>query len=215
MFAFPPHTVFARNVPKTRILAAAGRAPGLKDALAKQVDKIIWQHKLAPSTLRLPAARGVLEVHVFEIHMKGGELDGHILDQLDRTIPHPILFHLLRADGARAWSAALKRPSEAAGGRFVTGVRRGTDFAPPAASPPPLPTAIDMAHLYAALLAPLMPAAIQPGETLAAWEERCKAIDVTRRKITRLESRLSRERQFNRKVEINREIKALQEKLKS
>jgi hypothetical protein len=53
------------------------------------------------------------------------------------------------------------------------------------------------------------------GGSLAHHIERCEAFTRLRRQIDQLTARLHRERQFNRKVELNRQIKPLQAELEA
>ena len=39
----------------------------MKDLFVAQVEQIVWQYKLAPETINLPATPGVPEIQVFGI----------------------------------------------------------------------------------------------------------------------------------------------------
>ena len=75
-----------------------------------------------------------------------------------------------------------------------------------------LPVALDLAALYEQMLLRHMEAsplaiASRAGRTVAEAVERCKAIRGRQRERRRLEAALRRERQFNRKVEINARLR--------
>jgi hypothetical protein len=179
------------------------------------VQELRWHAKLAPVSLNLPASPGVPEIEVFRIALKGDSIDSGLLDVFDKTIAQPIFFSLHRPDGLVAHSAAFKRPSEADSSEWVISSRRTTAFQACPASLPPLPAAIDLGRLYAALLAPLMPLPIGPQETLAAWADRCAAYDSLRRQVDQAAARVRREKQFNRRVELNRELNAVKNRLQA
>jgi hypothetical protein len=181
----------------------------VKELFVSQVAEIVWAHKLSPETLRLPARPGVPEILVFDLHLKGGELDEDVLQAIDRAIPFP-LFHRLHAESGIAFSAAYKRPSEADAHQWVTGARFTTPFARPPAAYPPLPVALDLGHLYAALFAPLLPLPARSGEDLPSHIARCEVFLRLRRQIDQLTAKLHRERHFARKVELNQQLKPLQ-----
>ena len=71
----------------------------------------------------------------------------------------------------------------------------------------PLPLVLDMEALYAALLEPLAPWPRRSGEALPHWMQRLEAIADCERQIRRLEAQLRREKQFNRKIPLNRELR--------
>ncbi len=97
----------------------------------------------------------------------------------------------------------------------MVGSRFTTAFSKPKQDGLPLPAAIDLGHLYAALFAPLLPLPPRPGEALSAHVTRCEAFLSLRRHINRLTTRLRRQKQFNRKVALNQQLKPLQAELES
>lgn len=212
MFTFPSQTVFGKVVPKSRIYTHAAASRRVRDLFVSQLSEIVWAHKLSPETLHLPARHGVPEIQIFDITLKTTAIDDEVLHTIDRAIPYPV-FHRIHSDTGTAISAAFKRPSAADPGQWVVGTRFTTTFKKSAAELPPLPTVLDLGHLYAALFAPLLPLPPRPGETLAAQIGRCEKTLRLRRQIDLLTSRLHREKQFNRKVALNQELKPLQAEL--
>lgn len=209
MFSFPPQTAFGKAIPKTSIYTHAAPSRQVKELFVSQLSEIVWAHKLSPETLHLPARPGVPEIQIFDLHLKTATLDDDVLHAIDRAVPYPVI-HRLHSEKGTAISAAFKRPSEADASQWVVGSRFTSAFTQPAPVDSPLPTAIDLGHLYAALFAPLLPLPPRPGEPLSAQVARCEAYLRLRRQIDQLTTRLHREKQFNRKVEISQQIKPLQ-----
>lgn len=215
MFAFPAQTVFGKTIPKARIYAHADPTRRVRDLFTHQVAEIRWTHKLSPETLHLAAKPEVPEIEIFEIQLKSDKLDTVVLETIDRAIPYPIL-HRIHSTKGVAYSAAFKRPSEADSQQWVVGARFTSDFADvPADDLPPLPTALDLGNLYAALVAPLLPLPARKGERLGDHIARCDQFQKVSRKVDQLTSRIGREKQFNRKVTLNEELKPLKLELDS
>jgi hypothetical protein len=212
MFSFPPQTAFGKVVPKSRIYTHAAPSRRVKELFVSQLSEIVWAHKLSPETIHLPARPNVPEIQIFDLHLKTATLDDDVLHAIDRAVPYPVI-HRLHSENGTAISAAFKRPSEADSSQWVVGSRFTTAFAKPKSPELPLPTAIDLARLYAALFTPLLPLSARTGESLSAHVARCEAYLRLRRQIDQLTSRLHREKQFNRKVEINQALKPLQAEL--
>lgn len=212
MFTFPPQTAFGKSVPKSRIYLHSAPSRRVKELFVSQLADIVWAHKLSPETLHLPATRSVPEIQIFDLHLKTSELDAAVLQAIDHAVPYPVI-HRLHSSQGLSISAAYKRPSEADSHLWVTGARFTSTFFPHESSFPPLPPAIDLGHLYAALFAPLLPLPPRSGEALAAHIQRCETYLRLRRQIDQLQSRLLREKQFNRKVELNQQLRALQKEL--
>ncbi|MCF6311504.1 MAG: DUF4391 domain-containing protein [Verrucomicrobiales bacterium] len=206
MFDYPPTTLVNRVIPKSKILQNAQPTTRLKNLLAKQVHQIRWQAKLAPETINLSATPQVPEIQIFHLILKGAEIHPDLLQLLDKTIPHPILFSMETADHHLAYSAAYKRPSEGDASQWVVGARFISSFIPQPSSLPPLPTALDLGHLYSALLEPLLPLVARKGEMLPELIERCSSYQALVRIVAKLQSKVQREKQFNRRIAFNQEL---------
>jgi hypothetical protein len=180
----------------------------VRDLFVSQLAEILWSHKLSPETLRLPATPGVPEIQIFDLTLKGDALDDDVLHAIDRAVPYPVI-HRLRSDQGLAFSAAFKRPSESDSRQWVVGSRFTTPFTTPTNEPPPLPIVLDLGHLYAALFAPLLPLPPRPAEPLAAHIARCEAHLRLTRQIDQLAAKVRREKQFNRRVALNQQLKPL------
>lgn len=213
MFAWPLSTLVDRPVPKSKILENTSVSRHLKALLTDQIREIRWLAKLAPETLKLPSTPQVQEIAVFRISLKGDGLDPALLDLLDKAMAPPILFMLHRPDGKVSYSAAFKRPSEADSHQWVIAQRHATPFVEPDPGLPPVPASIDLGHLYAALLAPLLPLQARKGEPLAGQVARCEKFLILRKKLEQLTAKMHREKQFNRKVALNQELKPLEAEL--
>ena len=137
-------------LPKNKIYEHSGANARLKDLFVEQVEQIIWQYKLAPETINLPARPGVPEIQIFSIQLKGSELQEDVLRCIDGAVQFPILFELNRGQGDQAKTqvvAAYKRPSEADASRWVLSSYFATDWMPAGTARTSLPLALDMAHL--------------------------------------------------------------------
>jgi len=75
------------------------------------------------------------------------------------------------------------------------------------------PVALDLGALYARMLRRLMPRPPREGETLREQAERMARIRALETKCRTLEARIRREKQFNRKVEINIRLHAVRDEL--
>lgn len=213
MFDFPSSTLVNRVIPKTKILEKARPSARLKALLTNEIQQIRWHAKLSPETVKLTATAQVPEIQIFDLKLKGPDIHPDLLQLLDLAIPQPILFQLENAGGMIAQSAAHKRPSEADSSQWVTGPRFTSAFIPQPTSFPPLPIALDLGRLYAALLAPLLPLTARKGESLPSQITRCHDHQSLQRKLSQLTAKVNREKQFNRRVALNQELNKLKSEL--
>jgi len=216
-FDYPRSAAFGRVVPKNKIYDHAGANTALKDLFVREVDQIVWRFKLAPETTNLGATKTVAEIQVFGVSLKTGNLDEAVLRAIDRAIPFPLIFELTWR-GKRKATAAFKRPSlnnrgEADGAKWVISEYFATDWAPEDAPRVPLPVALDLGALYDRMLTAMMPAPVQTDEDIQVRVDRMEAIRAKTREVERIKARLTRERQFNRRVAINAELRAAKHEL--
>lgn len=212
LISYPQQANFGRVLPKNKIYEHSGANTRLRDLFVEQVEQIVWQYKLAPETINLPAKPGVLEVQVFRIVLKTGELSVDVLKCIDDAVQFPVLFELEYQSKVRM-VATYKRPSEADSGRWVTSEYFWGNWLPATTERNPLPAALDLGSLYAALLKQLIPLTPRQNEALQQLVERYSAVNGLTKQIDKLKKKLEKEKQFNRKVEINSHLKALKEEL--
>jgi hypothetical protein len=211
LYIWPPKTAHGRVIPKTRIYDGAGASRALQAKFVNQVERMEWTHVLRPDTLNLKAADGVAELAVVAITLHKPDIDAAILAAIERAIPRPLvleLSHNARTRLCMAW----KRPSLAGGEQWVTSPHFMGPWMTADTKRSALPPALDMAALYAALLDPLLPPRISETETLAERVIRAEEAARLEREATRLSAAIAREKQFNRKVELNAALKELHKK---
>ncbi len=212
MFAYPKQAEFNRVVPKTKIFAHVRAGRRLKDLFATQVEQIVWKYKLAPETINLPAKAGISEIQVFELTLKTGELDEDILTTIDKAIPFPILFQLTHGDRIR-FATSYKRPSDADSTKWGIEASFVTDWQPECQERPPLPVALDLASLYEHLIRRHLRLPQRSGESIRDHVARFTAIQAKEKECQQMEARLNKEKQFNRKVEMNAALRTLRQEL--
>lgn len=111
LYNWPRAAGFGRVVPKNKIYEHAEANTSLKDLFVREVDQIVWSHKLAPETVNLAATKQVVEIQVFRITARTATLDRDILRAIDKAIPFPLIFEVVHGGRVRL-AAAYKRPSE-------------------------------------------------------------------------------------------------------
>jgi hypothetical protein len=200
-------------LPKSKIYEHGSPSSSIKEAFVRQVEQIVWQYKLAPETINMKATDAVPEIQVFSIALKDGKLKPEVLRCIDTAIPFPILFELTFDDKVKP-IAAYKRPSEADAAKWVVNEYFEGDWLAVDEPRIALPVVFDLETLYRQLLLPLMPYQARLDESMQAVVERMEKILILERELERCEQKLQKEKQFNRKVEINAELRNLKQELK-
>lgn len=232
LYEWPRAAAFWRVIPKNKIYEHASANAALKDLFVREVDQIVWSHKLAPETVNLAATKQVAEIQIFRITARTATLDRDVLRAIDKAILFPLIFELVHGNRVKL-VAAYKRPSEADSLRWVVGDYFEGDWLLEDASRAPLPVALNLGALYERLLSPLVEgqtARLIPGIgdspatsgrattleepiSLEARIAQAEAIKAKTREVDRIKGRLAREKQFNKRVAINAELRAAKQEL--
>jgi hypothetical protein len=214
LFEYPRNAAFGRVLPKSKIYEHGSPSSAIKELFVRQVEQINWQYKLAPETINIKGTLSVPEIQVFSVSLKNGELKTEVLRCIDQAIPFPILFEL-RFDGKVKPIASFKRPSEADSAKWVVSEYFNGDWVSGDKPRKPLPIVFDLDALYGHLLTPLMPYPARTEESLQARVERIDIIRLKQRELERCEARLHKEKQFNRKISVNAELRDLKQELEN
>lgn len=214
LYRWPEAARVGSRVPKEKLYEHGNVSPALREQFVSDVARITWAYKLAKSTINLPATDEVSEIQVFRIDTKdGADVSDQLITVIDKAIPSPIIFEIAReaSSGMEVRMVAqLKRQGSntLATGRYSSTVWMSDDH-----SRASLPTAINLSALYLALLEPLTVVRARPGEAMSGVADRVKVISKLEREIAALQRKLKNEKQFNRKVELQRTLKARQAEL--
>ena len=213
-------------MPKQKFYGNLAVSAALKRSFIDEIKTIWWRNKFAVDTLNLAKGTTVTEIEVFEIELANGELNEDILRQMDRLIPYHLLFVLSFADRVQAW-IGYKEASAAGENAFKVSRYYHTDWIPREALRFTL-SGLTLDKVYENLVRNIH-AASQPApigrdglravrEPETAWRDDLPisaniARDTARTRLEKqiavLEAKMRREKQLNRKMELNAELKRL------
>lgn len=184
----------------------------LRSLFVEQVESITWAYKISPETINLPAKPAVSEIEVFEVALRLSDVSHSVLRCIDKAIPRPILFNL-RFKGRTRPIAAYKRPSDATSDQWVLGDYHAAPWQKDGEARPALPMALDLQSLYEQLLRQHLAVPARAGESLRDQLDRMAALAAKQAAAAKLEARLNAEKQFNRKVAINAQLRTIRTEL--
>jgi hypothetical protein len=212
MYQFPKQAEFNKVLPKSKIYSHAKPGRGVRELFVSEINEIVWKFKLSPDTINLPAKDWIEEIQVFEIELKTQELDESVLLAIDKAIHFPILYQLRFQDQVK-FVAGYKRPNEADVSKLVMEAYFESPWQLEDAPRGPLPMVLDLAALYEDILRSMIPIPRTSGESLRDQVSRVLEIRAKERQCQELESNLTKEKQFNRKVEINSALRSTKAQL--
>jgi len=212
LFNYPQQAIFGKVLPKSKIYEFAKPSNAVKELFIKQVEQIIWQYKLSPETINTPPGEGVQEIQILKIDLRVPDIDKRVFQVIDQAIPSHIFYEIAVANKLKL-VAAYKRPSDTDASKWVTGTYFETDWLSNSAEKRSLPIALNMGSLYAQMLREIIPIYARPLESLREQVDRLELLQNRKAEIDRLKIRLSKENQFNKKLEINSRIREVQRSL--
>ena len=215
LFDYPTKARVANKLPKNKLYENASVNTKLKDKFVNQIEKIVWQYKLAPDTLNLDATNKVPEIQIFDIFLKTKEVDQALLEVIDKAIPLPIIFQIHKGNKVKI-KAAYKRPSESANNKWVIEAYFESEWLDKYSTKQPMPQALDLGKLYEQILKSLMPVEITSSKTTQTIDEQVgiiNQINSLQKDLDKLNSKYKKEKQRNRQFEINKQIKLKQKEL--
>ncbi len=212
--SYPKQAAFGRVLPKNKIYEHSGASPAVREMFVRQVEQIVWQFKLAPETINLPSKPGVPELQIFAIQLKTPALNQEVLRCIDGAVQFPIIFELTFEDKTQV-VAAFKRPSESDSNRWVVSDYFSTQWMTNDSARVAMPLALDLGVLYERLLERLIPIPFRQNETLSELVTRVEHLRLKENEVQKITNKLAKEKQFNRKVEINAQLRAIRQELEN
>ena len=215
MLGLPERTEFNKRIPKQKFYENIDIPHTLKRVFVDQIRIIYWRNKLAATTMNITAGEEVTEIEVFEIRLQEQQLDEAVLRQIDKEIPYHILFLLTYEGKEQAW-IGYKEAAASGSNAFKVSRYYHTNWVPEGS----LSFSIDglnMDAVYANLVRQIAGDSLSStqGETLQESVARDEAKQELQKKIDSLEMKIRKEKQLNRKVELNTELKKLRKKMEN
>nr|WP_106790126.1 DUF4391 domain-containing protein [Massilistercora timonensis] len=215
MLGLPKTTEFNKRIPKQKFYEQIEITPALKRVFIDKIRTIYWKNKLAATTLNIAAGERVNEIEVFEVRLTEPLLDEAVLKQIDKEIPYHILF-LLEYDGKyQAW-IGYKEVAESGKNAFKVSRYYHTDWLEEENLPLKI-EGLNIDSIYDNFVRQIAGGALQAdmSESLKESVEKETLRLNLQKQISALEAKMRKEKQLNRCMEINTELKLLKKQLNS
>ena len=199
MLGLPRSTQVNRRVAKEKLYQNAALTPQTREMIKDQIESVFWRNKLADSTMAISAGETAPEIQIFEIQLRQRELDKRVLPAIAKAIPYKILFILVFDDEAQAWI-------EASGTFYNTDWQSLDGFTLKFEG-------LNLDAVYENLARQISGGRLGTDGDIEEAVDRDKIRQKLEREIAALEKKLLREKQFNKQVELNGELKRLRNEM--
>lgn len=218
LYKFPPQAKVDRLIPKNKFYEQGKANTKIEQLFVNQVENIRWAYKLASSTIHLQDQEDLKEIQIFRVKSRVEDLDVSILSFIDKLILTPIIFEVVYQDKVKV-VATYKRLNQADKTKAVIGQYYASEWLEDN-DRIELPLYLKLADLYEHFIAQMLP--ITSSEDSGDDDEsvsielklqRAQQLESLQKQLDKLKSKLKNERQFNRKVELNKKVSELESQL--
>jgi len=200
----PETALVNKFVAKTKFYEKASLSSKLQNEFINKIQKIIWKYKIAENTIGISKTDKVTEIQVFEMELKEQIIPKNILKVIDKAIPYQILYQFVYKDNI-AYGITLKENNIGQNYYFSEWNEEiSFDF-----------TDIDLEKIYQKLIKAFIPDDVKNQgdfDTIIDTDNKIKRLE---KEIETLGSKIKKEKQFNRKVELNKFLLERQKQLQS
>ena len=214
LYKFPPQAKVDRLIPKNKFYEQGKANTKIEQLFVNQVENIRWAYKLASSTIHLQDQEDLKEIQIFRVKSRVEDLDVSILSFIDKLILTPIIFEVVYQDKVKV-IATYKRLNQADKTKAVIGQYYASEWLEDH-DRVELPLYLKLADLYEHFIAQILP--ITSSEDSGDDDEsvsielklqKAQQLESLQKQLDKLKSKLRTEKQFNRKVELNNQIRLL------
>ena len=214
MLGLPKTTEFNKRIPKQKFYENMDISPALKKVFVEQVKIIYWKNKIAASTTNLAVGSEVTELEVFEIRLNSPVLDDGLLRQIDREIPYQILFLLEYEGKYQAW-IGYKEAAASGNKAFKVNGYYYTEWFVEDELPLKM-EGLNIDAVYENFVRQIAGDKLsteKTGESLKESVEREEQRQTVQKQIEALKAKIKKEKQLNKQMEMNNELKKLKREL--
>ena len=213
MLGLPKTTEFNKHIPKQKFYENINVTPALRRIFVERIKVVYWRNKIAPSTINLEDGNDVTEIEVFEVKLNCIPLDASVLRQIDKEIPYHIIFLLEYEGKYQAWTA-YKEKAGSGSNAFKVDIYYHTDWRLEDELGLKL-DGLNMDAVYENYVRQIAGDVLHTGvaESLKESVERSKQIQLLQKQIVTLQKKIRKEKQLNRQMELNTELKKIKKQL--
>ena len=199
-----PESAFVNKfIAKSKFYEKAALSTKLQNEFVNKIQRITWKYKLAESTINISKTETVTEIQIFEIELKEQTIPKNVLKVIDKAIPYQILYVFIYKNDF-AFGITLKDNSHKDNYYFSDWNEfLQFDF-----------TGIDLEIVYRKLIKAFIK--IETGQDtdfneIIEFDNKVKKLKA---EIKTLQNKIKKEKQFNRKVDMNKILLKKKSKLK-
>lgn len=189
MIELPKECIVDKFIPKKIFYEKVSLSSNLKQEFVDKIDKMYWKYKISEDTLNISKTENVEEIEIFELTLKEKVNCQNIIKVITKNIPYIILFEICYNDEVQY---AIKHNDDI----YFTNWNEKINFNF---------NGIDLNIVYENIIRSVTNI-LEQNNNVDEELEKCKKLNELQQEIAMLESKMKAEKQFNKKVELNKNI---------
>ena len=191
MIELPKSCYVNKPLPKKLFYEKVGVSSGVKDEFVNLVDKITWLYKLSPDTIGITKTENIVEIQIFQINVKEKKIPLSVIKTITKGVQYKILF-IIKYNDEYCYSVKVDDIYFADWNEDIN-----FDF-----------NAINLEIVYENIVKSIIKEENNNKKFETIIENKNNINDIEKR-IVQLRQKIKNEKQFNRKIELNKELNKL------
>ncbi len=193
--SLPSQAFVGSVIPKSKFYGQKKVNTATKRDFIDIIEQIVWQYKLSPKTINISSTQKVSEIQIFRIVLKKPNIPKLAIKVIDKTVQYPVLYEFFHKD-AVCYGISLHFAGE---DRWYF-----SDWNAPVTFNF---TAQNLERVYQQLITSFITEAPKSTADFASVVANDKERQSLEREISALQNKIRKERQFNKKVELNKRLR--------
>ena len=195
MFDLPKKTVVNKIIPKNTFYRKIAISNYIKDEFVNSIEKIVWKYKLSEETIGIKKSGNFNEIQIFNINLKDKKLPKKVLTFIIKSIPYPVLFQI-NYNEDKCYALALYNNEINLEKLYISDWNEELNFSF---------TALNLENLYKKMLKKFI-VEFNSNERFEETVQKNNLYEELNSDIIKLNNQIKQEKQFNRKLILNKEL---------
>lgn len=209
---FSEKTKLNKIMPKAKFVKLAELSTAVRNEFNNNVERLRLANILRQDTTNIPKGKTVVEINVFEFQLKEKTVSDNLIKEIDSAIPNHIIFLFVCNDMAQI-AISYKEKLATSNRNKVVKIYRSEWTSIEALSLDV--NGLDLDAVYNNFITQISAGKIETNEetSIKTAVEKSVEIEKLQRKIEQLKNKIKREPQFNKQLELKKDLKILENNL--
>lgn len=209
---FSEKTKLNKIMPKAKFIKLAELSTAVRNEFNNNVDRLRLANILRQDTTNIPKGKTVVEINVFEFQLKEKNVSDNLIKEIDSAIPNHIIFLFVCNDMAQI-AISYKEKLTSSNRNKVIKIYK-TDWVNIESLSLDV-NGLDLDAVYNNFITQISAGKIETNEEISIKDAVEKSVEKEKlqRKIEQLKNKIKREPQFNKQLEMKKDLKILENNL--